>query len=218
MSERWSTERANSIIRAFVRARGSAAGEDPSELARVLAHALPAHFAVEEEPGGLFDALAAAGETALVSSLRADHGEFRRMLQRASEAGLRREREMGDLLEKLGRLLAIHERSEAEAAARHRVPLPCDACEECPPVTGEVAAALEEVAARTVREVEAQPGRYLVAIRVGLPPGVPWEPCLSWLEQELARRGLDFVDVFAESTPDRPTLVEVVFEGSSDAV
>jgi hypothetical protein len=198
-----SPERADAIIRHLLRAGRSAAGEDPAALAEILAHALPAHFAVEEAPGGFFDRLRASGGAVTADRLAAEHVSFRHLLALGT----------AEALDELAQRLRGHERIEAAAAARLGELLPGDGDDPAvPALDPDIAAALEQLVAAVVRETAAHGDSHLAGIRVALPGSIAWSACVPFLERDLVASGLDFVEIAVESGEGPPSLLACCFE------
>lgn len=195
-----SVDRAHAVVRAFVRAATSAAGEDPRALVELLRRTLPAHFAYEERADGFFDRLEGSGASVLLTDrLRGEHREFLATLTRLEENLARGEEVTGDLQVMAGRLRE-HEWIESMTAAQRGLAAPTDPALDLAPA----GRALDEATATAVEQVadrcraiasESSMGDLLAAISVAVPDTVPVEGVLARLEHALEERGLDFVEV-----------------------
>lgn len=206
-------DRADHIIRALRRADASIAGEDVHALADELTHALPAHLDSEERAGGLFAALEEAGAFLTLATLRADHDALRATLRRLDDAVERRDGTAQALLASLTLRLRAHERVEAAAARKLGLTL-AEPPERtpCPEVEAATASALERIAREVLARCAEAPDALVTAVRITLPSWVPRAACVDLLEQELAARGLDFVDVEVVAAEREPALAVVFTE------
>jgi Hemerythrin HHE cation binding domain len=202
-----SVDRVHAIVRALVRARSSASGEDPAQLIRLLQLTLPAHFAVEERPQGFFDQLEARGASILLlDRLRSEHREFNARLERLGRllaSGQPVEAELTALTDRLRE----HEWVESMTAAQRNLLAPSDLPTEPDPAGATldpaVGAAVEEVADRCrALATQSTLGDLLAAVTVSVPHTVPIEGVLARLDHALAERGLEFLEVNTSSGED----------------
>jgi hypothetical protein len=193
--------RAHRVIRAFVRAAASMAGEDPAALVALLSHTLPAHFAIEERGGGFFDQLLAKGvPEPVLTRLRDEHVEFRESL-RALEAEVASGADPAPRLQALSERLRAHERLESACAVKRGLRSPTDAGDpSTPALPAELRARLDALAHQAL-ELACRDDALLAGVTVGTPDGTPRDTLREAVEAALAEYGLDFVDVEVEEAP-----------------
>jgi len=207
------SDRADTVIRAFVHAGRTIAGEDLRALVEMLRYALPSHFAYEERPSGFLDALSDAGAHAAVERLRSDHQEFRATVAQLGEALDRGEPGIPTRLASLARKLREHERIESVYAARLGMPLPIDVDTTRPAgIHDEVATAIARIATEVGERAQREQGSLVTGLRFSLPSDAPWYACIDCLEAELVERGFDFIDIEACPGDGPPRLLSVALE------
>jgi hypothetical protein len=193
-----SIARAHAIVRAFVRAATSAAGEDPHTLVSLLRKTLPSHFAFEERPNGFFDHLEGRGVSVLLMDrLRAEHQEFLTRLARLEEA-IERGESVQEELVVLAERLREHEWIESMTAAQRGMFAPADPPADpiAPNLDPALAASLTAIADRCrALASESTTGDLLAGVTVSVPEAAPAEGVLAQLEHALSERGLDFVEI-----------------------
>jgi hypothetical protein len=189
--------RAHAIIRQVVRARSSMAGEDPEMLLELLLHTLPAHFALEERAGGLYERLRAAGAPSeRIEALCSDHQDFVEALARLQSETVR-DATWARALWQLAERLREHEWLEAALALQGGVELPTDEVQPLPPsmVPPEVRAAALRLGQRARALATEVPGRLLAEITLRIPQATAASQWQAAAEEELSRLGLPFVGV-----------------------
>jgi hypothetical protein len=204
-----SVHRAHAVIRAFVRSASSAAGEDPAALVRLLRYTLPAHFAYEQQPGGLFDALERRGTPVLrLDRLRADHREFLDRLDGLA-ARLERGEDISVELAAIAERLREHEWMESMSAVQAGMLTPSDAASDDLGVAGLPAEVLADLAGIADHVHGVARERFVARVVVGIPENLPVEVVRAGVEGALSDRGLDFVAVDCCAGDDRVALREV---------
>jgi hypothetical protein len=190
--------RAHGLIRAFVRAEESMAGENPAAMVDMLRHALPAHFEAEERVGGIYDDLAARGVSVpLLARFRADHRSFLAALD-ALAARAEDGEDICDALWALAHRIRVHERREAASAIQVGTAC-CGVPAPLPGPSGRDTVA--EVVRQAVANALEVPGRLIAGVVVNV--GDVTGTLAQWaVEDALAAAGLEIVDV--RVTPDGP--------------
>jgi hypothetical protein len=191
----------------------SMAGEDPAALIRLLLHTLPEHFAWEELEDGLYDQLLGEGVPPdEIEGLRRDHLEFLAELE-ALQAACARGEEVEPALGQLAARVRRHEWLESAWALQCGLSAPAELQDLPPlPLPTSVRARAYEIGRRALAAAREQHGLLLRGLTVRVPPEIA-RPSFQWaVEDELAARGLEYVEVHTCSEPGNDPIAELHYE------